>query len=80
MIIQCVFASLSGPAIDLQKMPILAKKKVIFSDETHFVIGGYVNNQNCRIWGTENPLAYIEKPTQMSKERPLQSMAIVIRP
>ena len=23
----------------------------------------YVNKQNCRIWGTENPYAYIEKPT-----------------
>ena len=33
--IQCVFASLSGPAIDLQNMPILAKK-IIFSDEAHF--------------------------------------------
>ena len=38
-------------------------KKIIFSDEAHFDLGGYVNNQNCRIWGTENPHAYIEKPT-----------------
>ena len=82
-------------------MPILAKK-IIFSDEAHFDLGGYVNKQNCRIWGTENPNAYIEKPThpkrvtvwcgfwsrgiiwplfsKMSKERPLQSMAIVIGP
>ena len=60
----CVYASLSGPAIDLQKMPILAKKKkIIFSDESHFDLGGYVNKQNYRIWGTENPHAYIEKPT-----------------
>ena len=44
-------------------MPILAKKKVIFSDEAHFDLGGYVNKQNCRIWGTENPHAYIEKQT-----------------
>ena len=49
--------------INLQKMPILAKKKIIFSDEAHFDLGGYVNKQNCRIWGTENPHAYIEKPT-----------------
>ena len=35
------------------------KKKVIFSDD----LGGYVNKQNCRIWDTENPHAYIEKPT-----------------
>ena len=44
-------------------MPILAKKKIIFSDEAHFDVGGYVNKQNCRIWGTENPHAYLEKPT-----------------
>ena len=35
-------------------MPILAKKKTIFSDEANFDLGGYVNKQNCRIWGTEN--------------------------
>ena len=38
-------------AIDLQKMAILAKKS-----QTK-------NKQNCRIWGTENPHSYIEKPT-----------------
>ena len=35
---------------------------IIFSDEAHFDLGGYVNKQNCRIWGTDNPHAYIEKP------------------
>ena len=25
------------------------KKKIIFSDEAHFDLGGYVNKQNCRI-------------------------------
>ena len=49
--------------IDLQKMPILAKRKIIFSDAAHFNLGGYVKKQNFRIWGTENPHAYIEKPT-----------------
>ena len=49
--------------IDLQNMPILAQKKIIFSDEAHFDVDGYVNKQNCRIWGTENSHAYIEKPT-----------------
>ena len=57
-----VYAALSGPAIDLKKMPILAKK-IIFSDEDHFDLGGYVTKQNCRIRGTKNPHAYIEKPT-----------------
>ena len=31
--------------IDLQKMPILAKK-IIFSDEAHFELVEYVNKQN----------------------------------
>ena len=44
-------------------MPILAKKNIILSDEAHFDLGGYVNKQNCRIWGTEKPHACIEKPT-----------------
>ena len=38
------------------------QKKIIFSDEAHFELGGYLNKQNCCIWGTENPHAYIEKP------------------
>ena len=37
-------------------------KTIIFSDEAHFDFGGYVNKHNCRIWGTENPHAYVEKP------------------
>ena len=39
------------------------QKKIIVSDEAHFDLGKYVNNQNSRIWGTENLYAYIEKPT-----------------
>ena len=30
---------------------------------TVFDLGGYVNKENCRIWGTENPHTYIKKPT-----------------
>ena len=39
------------------------QKKIIFSNDAHFDLGGYVNKQNCCIWGTANPHAYIEKPT-----------------
>ena len=39
-----------------------AKKKIIFSDKPHFDLGRCVNKQDCRIWGTGNPHAYIEKP------------------
>lgn len=37
-------------------------KKIILSDEAHFHLHGYVNRQNCRIWGSENPNAIVEKP------------------
>ena len=30
-------------------------RKIIMSDEAHFYLRGYVNKQNCRIWGSENP-------------------------
>jgi hypothetical protein len=30
-------------------------KKIIFSDEAHFHLSGFVNKQNCRFWGNENP-------------------------
>ena len=32
------------------------------TDEAHFDLGGYVNKQNCRNYGTENLHAYIGKP------------------
>ena len=48
-------------------MPIL-EKKIIFSDEAPFDLGGCVNKQNCCIWDTENPYAYIEKPTHRKKD------------
>ena len=38
-------------------------KKIIFSDEAHLELGGYVIKQNCCIWRTENSNAYNEKPT-----------------
>ena len=37
-------------------------RKIIMSDEAHFYLGGYVDKQNCRIWGSENPKLIIEKP------------------
>lgn len=39
----------------IQEHPEDFSLKIMFSDEAHFEIGGYVNKQNCRIWGEENP-------------------------
>ncbi|CAB3262266.1 unnamed protein product [Arctia plantaginis] len=36
--------------------------KIIMSDEAHFHLNGYVNKQNYRFWGTENPRVMHEEP------------------
>jgi Helix-turn-helix domain (DUF4817) len=36
--------------------------KLIMSDEAHFHLSGYVNRQNYRFWGTENPRVIHEEP------------------
>lgn len=40
---------------------------IFFSDEAHFSLGGYVNKQNCRIWGSENPHSIVEVPLHPQK-------------
>ncbi|GFV59489.1 uncharacterized protein TNCV_2825291 [Trichonephila clavipes] len=42
-------------------------KRVLFSDEAHFWLNGYVNKQNCRIWSEANPQVYIETPLHPDK-------------
>ncbi|GFY03701.1 transposase [Trichonephila clavipes] len=37
-------------------------KRILFSDEAHFWLNGYVNKQNCRIRSEANPQVYVEKP------------------
>ncbi|GFW31606.1 uncharacterized protein TNCV_4682791 [Trichonephila clavipes] len=41
-------------------------KRILFSDEAHFWLNGYVNKQNCRIWSEANPQVYVE--TQLHPE------------
>ncbi|GFY36191.1 uncharacterized protein TNCV_4845631 [Trichonephila clavipes] len=41
--------------------------KVIFDDEAHFWLNGYVNKQNCRIWSEANPQVYVETPLHPEK-------------
>ncbi|GFX17346.1 uncharacterized protein TNCV_3553501 [Trichonephila clavipes] len=34
---------------------------ILWTDENHFSLHGYVNNHNCRIWATSNPHEYTQK-------------------
>ncbi|GFV44035.1 transposable element Tc3 transposase [Trichonephila clavipes] len=42
-------------------------KRILFSDEAHFWLNGYVNKQNCRIWNDANPRVYVETPLHPEK-------------
>lgn len=42
-----------------------SRKKIIFTDKSDFQFNGYVNKQNCRIWGNEN-LRQIHKQAKAS--------------
>jgi hypothetical protein len=39
-------------------------QRLITSDEAHFHLSGYVNKQNFRFWGKENPQVLHETPFQ----------------
>ncbi|GFX31635.1 putative transposable element [Trichonephila clavipes] len=42
-------------------------KQILFNDEAHFWLNGYVNKQNCRIWSEANPQVYVETPLHPEK-------------
>ncbi|GFX34441.1 hypothetical protein TNCV_3656791 [Trichonephila clavipes] len=42
-------------------------KRILFSDEAHFWLNGYVNKQNYRIWSEANPKVYVETPLHPEK-------------
>ncbi|GFU60133.1 DUF4817 domain-containing protein [Trichonephila clavipes] len=42
-------------------------KRILFSDEAHFWLKGYVNKQNCRICSEANPQVYVETPLHSEK-------------
>ncbi|GFY10840.1 aldose 1-epimerase [Trichonephila clavipes] len=45
----------------------LGGHRILFSDEAHFWLNGYVNKQNCRIWSEANPQVYVETPLHPEK-------------
>ncbi|GFX00238.1 hypothetical protein TNCV_297271 [Trichonephila clavipes] len=42
-------------------------KRILFSDEAHFWLNGYVNKQNCCIWSEANSQVYVETPLHPEK-------------
>ncbi|GFX87267.1 hypothetical protein TNCV_3819971 [Trichonephila clavipes] len=40
---------------------------VLWYDEAHFWLNGYVNKQKCRIWSEANPQVYVETPLHPEK-------------
>ncbi|GFY15837.1 hypothetical protein TNCV_1284821 [Trichonephila clavipes] len=42
-------------------------KRILFRDEAHFWLNGYLNKQNCRIWSEANPQVYVETPLHPEK-------------
>ncbi|GFW47894.1 hypothetical protein TNCV_2400811 [Trichonephila clavipes] len=42
-------------------------KRILFNDEAHSWLNGYVNKQNCRIWSEANPQVYVETPLHPEK-------------
>ncbi|GFV47991.1 transposable element Tc3 transposase [Trichonephila clavipes] len=42
-------------------------KRILFSDEAHFWLNGYVNKQNCRMWSEAIPQVYVEAPLHPEK-------------
>ncbi|GFX62281.1 uncharacterized protein TNCV_3306541 [Trichonephila clavipes] len=42
-------------------------KRILFSDEAHSWLNGYVNKQNCHIWSEANPQVYVETPLHPEK-------------
>ncbi|GFV00431.1 uncharacterized protein TNCV_3644091 [Trichonephila clavipes] len=42
-------------------------KRILFNDEAHFWLNGYVNKQNCRIWSEANPQVCVETPLHPEK-------------
>ncbi|GFT48262.1 putative transposable element [Trichonephila clavipes] len=50
-----------------QRKGFESRQRILFSDEVHFWLNGYVNKQNCRIWSKANPQVNVETPLHPEK-------------
>ncbi|GFT21941.1 transposable element Tc3 transposase [Trichonephila clavipes] len=58
--------SSNGPKKEIAVVPDF-HKRILFSDEAHFWLNGYVNKQNCCIWSEANPQVYVVTPLHPEK-------------
>ncbi|GFW28659.1 DUF4817 domain-containing protein [Trichonephila clavipes] len=58
--------SSNGPKNEIAIVPDF-HKRILFSDEAHFWLNGYINKQNCRIWSEANSQVYVETPLHPEK-------------
>ncbi|GFU99116.1 putative transposable element [Trichonephila clavipes] len=58
--------SSNGPKTEIAVVPDF-HKRILFSDEAHFWLNGYVNKQNGRIWSEANPQVSVETPLHPEK-------------
>ncbi|GFW01048.1 hypothetical protein TNCV_1762861 [Trichonephila clavipes] len=54
-------------------------KRILFSDEAHFWLNGYVNKQTCRIWSEANPQGYVKSLVYLDKPQTLDRLEDNIR-
>lgn len=54
-------------ALDRLKKDPLFYRKIVFSDEAHFCLSGFVNKQNCRFWSEKNPKETFVRPLYPQK-------------
>ncbi|GFY00795.1 hypothetical protein TNCV_2141871 [Trichonephila clavipes] len=50
-----------------EELDKIIEERILFSDEAHFWLNGYVNKQNCRISSEANPQVYVETPLHPEK-------------
>ncbi|GFS56819.1 hypothetical protein TNCV_2222301 [Trichonephila clavipes] len=54
-------------------------KRILFSDEAHFWLNGYVNKQNCRLWSEANPQGYVKSLVYADRPQTLDHLEDNIR-
>ncbi|GFY35635.1 SCAN domain-containing protein 3 [Trichonephila clavipes] len=53
--------------LNLLNKQLQGSKELMWIDEAHFWLNGYVNKQNFRIWSEANPQVYVETPLHPEK-------------